>query len=590
MIFMENIFDEISRLESKIQNLPQGNISKKNINGKDYYYYRITINGKRKETYISFEEAKELGLKIEERKSYERLLKELMKYVPKSKISHLKFNLNVKIKDELNKFSNGVSDLKKRFNFSILNDYIYNDKTEKVFILYGLRRTGKTTMIRQVINEMDTDYFNKTAFIQVSHTDQLSSLKEDLIMLEKNNYNYVFIDEITLLEDFIEGAALLSDIFSTSGMKIVLSGTDSLSFIFSSDESLYDRCILLHTTYISYKEFEEVLDIKGIDKYILYGGTMSLSGNNYNNYLFKDKNKVNEYVDSAIAKNICHSLKYYQNSNYFRGLYELFINNELVNAINRVVEDMNHRFTIDVITKIFKSNDLALSRRNLRIDPNTIDILDRINVEEVTNKLMNKFDIKNNLKIEINDDIITEIKEYLILLDFIKTIKIVNMSNSNKNTTRIAFIQPGIRYQQAKSLVESLNEDDEFLKVSLKERNIIIDRILNEIKGRMVEDIILVETANRYPNLDVFKCEFAVGEFDMVISDRINEWSKIFEIKYSDKIVSKQYRHLIDKDKCEKVEFRFGKIIGKYVLYRGENTVVDDINYINIEKYLKEGI
>ena len=78
------------------------------------------------------------------------------------------------------------------------------------------------------------------------------------------------------MENFIRGAALFSDIFASSGMKIALSGADSLGFAFSEEEELYDRCIMLHTTFIPYREFEEVLGKKGIDEYIHYGGTMSL--------------------------------------------------------------------------------------------------------------------------------------------------------------------------------------------------------------------------------------------------------------------------------------------------------------------------
>ena len=56
---------------------------------------------------------------------------------------------------------------------------------------------------------------------------------------EKQGFRYVFIDEVTLLSDFIEGAALFSDIFASSGMKIVLSGTDSLGFLFAEDDGGY---------------------------------------------------------------------------------------------------------------------------------------------------------------------------------------------------------------------------------------------------------------------------------------------------------------------------------------------------------------
>ena len=91
---------------------------------------------------------------------------------------------------------------------------------------------------------------------------------------------------------------------------IVLSGTDSLGFLFTESEELYDRCILLHTTWIPYREFENVLGITGIDNYIRYGGTMSLGGRHYNTQsTFVTKRSADEYVDSAIAKNIQHSLR-----------------------------------------------------------------------------------------------------------------------------------------------------------------------------------------------------------------------------------------------------------------------------------------
>ena len=80
-------------------------------------------------------------------------------------------------------------------------------------------------------------------------------------------------------------------------MKIVLSGTDSLGFLFTEDEQLYDRCILLHTTFIPYREFESVLGVHGIDEYIRYGGTMSLGGVHYNETsTFASKESTDEYV------------------------------------------------------------------------------------------------------------------------------------------------------------------------------------------------------------------------------------------------------------------------------------------------------
>ena len=93
---------------------------------------------------------------------------------------------------------------------------------------------------------MNDEDFSKTAFIQVGAVIGLSDINQDLKYLMNGGYKYVFIDEVALIEDFIEGAALFSDIFAACGMKIVLSGTDSLGFFFSEDEQLYDRCIFIH--------------------------------------------------------------------------------------------------------------------------------------------------------------------------------------------------------------------------------------------------------------------------------------------------------------------------------------------------------
>ena len=90
-----------------------------------------------------------------------------------------------------------------------------------------------------------------------------------------------------------------------------------------------------------------------------------------------------------------------------------------------------------------------------------------------------------------------------------------------------------------------------------------------------------------HPNKEVFKLKFAIGEFDMVIYNPDTTTIEIFEIKHSLEIVPEQYRHLIDKQKCKDIEFRFGAITSKNVIYRGESKKVNEINYINVEEYLK---
>ena len=348
-------------------------------------------------------------------------------------------------------------------------------------------------------------------------------------------------------------------------------------------------------------EFERVLGIVGIDDFIRYGGTMSLGGKQYNDnaMIFATKKSTDEYVDSAIARNIQHSLKNYKYEGHFRSLRDLYEKNELTNAINRIVEDMNHRFTMEVLTRDFKSNDLRISASNLRKDrEEPTDILDRIDILKVNETLKSLLEIKDKeeQKVEIQDAHRYEIKEYLDLLDLTVEIESRWMSDYNRRESRTAFSQPGMRYSQAEALIKSLMQDDMFRGLSFEERKRVTERIIDEIKGRMMEDIVLLETKLSKKNCEVFRLQFAIGEFDMVVFNPDEGTCEIYEIKHSKEVVPQQCKHLLDKQKCKDTEFRYGTITGKYVIYRGATTslvqagveISEDVAYLNVEEYLKK--
>ncbi len=591
------IMERISELEREIAALPPGRVSEKKVKNKIYFYHRYTQNGERIENYLDFDKVEELSQKIEHRKALEAELKALKLSLPapkrgrKKKENTHEFKTYVRIGEQLVSMSSSVKKYRKRECFKDLSEFVFGEQQDRVFILYGLRRTGKTTLIRQVLLSMTPEQLSKAAFIQIKSKDSLSAVNADLKYLESQGFKYVFIDEVTLMEDFIEGAALFSDIYATCGMKIVLSGTDSLGFVFTQHEQLYDRCILLHTTFIPYREFESVLGIHGIDEFIRYGGTMSMSGVNYNEKSsFASKKNAGEYIDSAIAHNIQHSLKYYQDGGHFRHLYDLFIQGELTSAINRVVENMNHRFTKETLTKTFLSSDLSLTARNLLKDRDeSFDLNDNIDRELVVQSIKDMLDIldKEEQSVEIDDVHAFQIKEYLSLLDLIMEVDILHFPNSNNRDKKIVISQPGLRYAQAEALVSSLLYDEKFNALSALERNRVLERALGAIMGRMIEDLVLLETKIANPRKKVFQLQFAVGEFDMVIHDTETLTCEIFEIKISREVVPEQYIHLANAEKCAETEHRFGRITAKYVIYRGEPTHSDDIRYLNVEDYLK---
>ena len=582
----------IRYMKEWIAQLPKGNITHKTINGKKYAYLQWTEDGKQRSRRVQDDELQELSEKISQRKTLEKKLKEAPEANGIPDIMHEDFFFSeVKFGEELKAFVEPVRSYKKRECYAQLRDYVYGNSTDRVFILYGLRRTGKTTLIRQIISEMPEEIFHNAAFVQITPQIDLAKLNLDLRQLKKQGFRYVFLDEVTLMDDFIEGAAIFADIFASSGMKLVLSGTDSLGFMFSEDQELYDRCFMTHTTLVPYREFERVLGIKGIHEYIRYGGTMSLGGLNYNRdrMTFATKESTAEYVDSAIARNIQHSLKNYQDGRHFRHLAELYEADELTSAINRIVEDMNHRFTLSVLTKDFKSNDLALSARNLlkdRSEPNTI--LQQVDKGKITEQLRRLLEIRNQPEqsVKISEIHRNEIKEYLDLLDITVDIDTVHLPDLNRKEKRTVITQPGMRYAQAEALFKTLRQDDVFRSFSLAERNRVSARILSDIQGRMMEDIVLLETKTAFPKCEVFKLVFARGEFDMVVFNPDTASCSIYEVKHSSEVVKEQYQHLTDEEKCEATEFRFGTISGKFVIYNGVTQDINDIHYLNVEEYL----
>ena len=592
--------NEYEKIMREIEKLPTGGITYKKINGKEYAYYQWREDGKQRARRVKDDELVALLTQIEQRKNYYNRIKQYCNGINNIRVARsnneiiaqggYQFRCAVRVGETLRNYVKVATNWKKRECYDDLIEYVYGDVHDRVFILYGLRRTGKTTLIRQIISDMSEADFQDTVFIQITENKTLDDLNVDLKYLEECGYKYVFIDEVTQLSDFIEGAALLSDVYAASGMKIILSGTDSLGFMFSQDDELYDRCIMCHTTFIPYREFERVLGEKGIDDYIIYGGTMSISGIRYNGEaVFATKKSTDEYVDSAIARNIQHSLKNYQYGGHFRSLRELYEKDELTSAINRIIEDINHRFTLEVLTRDFKSNDLSISAKNLRKDrDNPTDILDRIDIEKVTNILKELLEIKNKDEqvVDIQDSHRYEIKEYLDLLDL--TVEIENrwMSDYNKKESRTVFSQPGMRYSMAIALIKSLMQDDKFRDMSLEEKNRVSMRIIDEIKGRMMEDIVLLETKLARPDCEVFRLQFAIGEYDMVVFNPNTSSCEIYEVKHSKEIVSKQYRHLLDEEKCAQTRHRYGTITGKYVIYRGESNKLENVEYINVEEYL----
>ena len=595
--FMADVTDEITNLEKQISELPAGYISRKIINGKERFYLQWNDSGKVKSKYIKNKIAlrRDLQAKLNE-------IKTSSGYINKPKIEDAVFETKVTFGDNLSVFASATREYKKRDCYNQIEKYIYGKTEDKVCVVYGLRRTGKTTLIKQALLSMKADDLSRSVYIKATVHDTMNSLNRDIKKLRELGIKYLFIDEVTLISDFIETAAILSDIYCAMGMKIILSGTDSLGFWLSTYGELYDRAVMVHTTYIPFAEHSRLLGISDIDEYIKFGGTLKAGNWDFENNVlnseeasFRDDESTRAYIDTAICKNIQHSLKCYKDGTHFRHLYELFDKKELTSAINRLIEHSSHEFLVHILTDEFESHDLGLTARNLlhaRELSEQVDLYEKLDAGGVTKKLVELLEIKNKEEqsVEITQAHVEEIHEYLKALDLLDSVEKRTVNAKAKNPVIEIFTQPGMRFCQAKALVYSMMKDETFSSLDGDEIEFITNKIIQTVLGTMLEDIILLDT-KRYAgkNREVFKLQFAAGEFDMVIYDRATSTCQIFEIKHSDEIVEAHYKYLIDEEKLSETEKRYGKITRRCVLYKGESgTVSEGIEYKNVEEYLCE--
>lgn len=308
---------------------------------------------------------------------------------------------------------------------------------------------------------------------------------------------------------------------------------------------------------------------------------------------FRDDETTRRYIDTAICKNIQHSLACFESGGHFRHLIDLYDAGELTGAINRIIESMNHQFLIRTLVAKFKSHDLGSAAQLLQkqTEPeNQTDILERIDKNAITEKLMEMLEIRNqeDQKIGITKTHVAEIKEYLKALDLVIDCPSETTVPDALPNEYVIFTQPGMRYSQAQLLVHILLKDSIFQSFTEREKNLAKEKILEDVRGRMMEDIVLLDRIKTIlKGKRVFKLYLSRMEFDMVIYDTQSDTCEEYEIKHSTEKVPEQTRALLNEELNKEVEAKYGQVMRRCVIYRGQSCTEGDVEYLNVQDYLK---
>ena len=214
---------EVDAWAESLVSVHGGSISRKRIRGKDRYYLQWRERGKYKSVYLKAAELEAVRRQLARRKELASLLGSSKRVastatpVDGGAVRDDAFETPVRYGELLEQVVEGVSHWERRDCFPEIMKFLDGKTEDRILAIYGLRRTGKTTMLRQAMGALGPARFAQTAYVKVRDVDTTEKLGRDLDRLYRRGYRYVFVDEVTLMEDFIDCAAVLSDVYAPWG-------------------------------------------------------------------------------------------------------------------------------------------------------------------------------------------------------------------------------------------------------------------------------------------------------------------------------------------------------------------------------------
>ncbi len=192
----------------------------------------------------------------------------------------------------------------------------FYDSTSLIKIIYGMRRSGKSVILTQIMDELKAKNINQNNIIYVN----FESLKYDFIKTAKDLYNYIdsqatsndlyyiFLDEIQKVEDFEKG---INSLRVDNKYSIFITGSNSRMTLLELSSDLSGRYVSFRINPLSFKEVVELTKIKEKDYESLLLDIFKW-GSLPQRFLFeKDMDKVNylsSVYDSIILKDIVERL------------------------------------------------------------------------------------------------------------------------------------------------------------------------------------------------------------------------------------------------------------------------------------------
>ncbi len=183
-------------------------------------------------------------------------------------------------------------------------------------IIYGMRRSGKSVILTQIIDELQQNGILKENIIYIN----FESLKYDFIKNAKDLYNYieslrinnnkyyVFLDEIQKIENFEKG---INSLRITNNYSIFITGSNSRMTLLELSTDLSGRYVSFRINPLSFKEIVELTNTNKKDYEKLLFDVFKWGGLPQRFVFEKEEDKISylsSVYDSIILKDIVERL------------------------------------------------------------------------------------------------------------------------------------------------------------------------------------------------------------------------------------------------------------------------------------------
>ena len=574
----------IRDIEAQLKTLPVGSVVHKTINGKPQPYLQWTEDGHTKSQYLKKADREDKLAKAALRKNLTAELKTLKAELARmpEKQTGPEYRCHIIQGEELRNMVDSVRNLQKRDGYDELLDYVRGASRGVICVLYGLRGTGKTTMMLQAMADLDQAGMAQAVYMRITPGRTMEDLEFDLGQLYAQGYRYVFIDEVTSIYIFQNTSAILSDVYAMQGMKIVVTGAYSLKLWQALSGELYGRAWVIHTTGITFKEYARLFGADDVEKVLHFGGTMRLERRTRDNQVTREEetpfvhpDTTRRYVEAAIGMNLLHSVVTNSRNSPLWGLNQLEANGELTTAANRLIRLENLRFLL-----------AALKREAFFGRPSD---------DEITNVIVNR--VLGMLEDELNNDdagfdySTQTLMDALVAMDLFTKVPVKGYGQNAKLSRYMMCTMPGMRYKQLRRLVADMLEDEKFAEYGERERMWASHRIGRIAIDQMLRDAVLWETERALTDdRQVFRFMRDEATVDMVIYSPATDTCEVYVITRSSESARRHRNNpLADSELCAAVEHDYGKITRRCILHSGRSVENrDGIEYKAVEEYLME--